>query len=599
MYRAMTIEFPPNTSIDRNALAVLASMPVFDELDPGTLLAVADQLEWFCLPSGEVLFEHGEVADSLYAVTSGALGAYHSDADGNLQLIGRIQRGETVGEGALLSGGRRTATVKSIRDTELVRFSKDAFDQLIQVYPLAMLHIARLALRRLEQSQRAEYPRSSSKSFAILSNGRMADAMAFAQSLAESIGQYGKTELFARDRVDQHTSAWFNEVEARRDYVVFVADDSDTAWTRQCIGQADTLILLVDSRDKPSPWFDTALAGRDVTSSQQLELVVQHRRQVRPRAAKRWLAHCTATQHHHITSHADIDRLARLLTSNAVGIVFSGGGARGFAHIGVVKALREAGIPIDHCGGTSIGSIIASGVAAGWNTEQLVEIYRRTFVEQNPIGDYTLPLISLSAGHRVSRLLRSEVGKLDIEDLLLPFFCVSADLVTSSVVVHRSGPLWRSLRASIAIPGILPPVFLDNQILVDGGVANHLPVDIMRDLGRGRVIGVDVSSESSLASCDDVDELSFLARLKLIRSGRAPNILQLLLRAGSMSTNRVTAANREQSSILLTPDLAGIDMLDWKAFDRAIEAGYRSALERIDEITAAVLAERRQKKSGM
>jgi len=589
----MTIEFPPNTCIDRNALAVLASLPVFDDLDPGALLAVADQLEWFCLPSGAVLFEQGEAADSLYAVTSGALGAYRSGAGGQLQLIGRIQRGETVGEGALLSEGLRTATVKCVRDTELVRFSKTAFDALVQVYPSAMLHIARLTVRRLEQSQRAEKPRSSSRSFAVLSNGRVADARAFAQSLADSIGKLGKTELFARDRVDQHTSAWFNEVESRRDYVIFVADDNNSPWTRQCIGQADTLILLVDSSDDPCPWFSMALAGRDSNESKQVELVVQHRRRVRPRVARRWLTHCPATQHHHIRSRDDIDRLARLLTGNAIGIVLSGGGARGFAHLGVVKALREAGIAIDHCGGTSIGSIIASGVAAGWGDDQLVEQYRRTFVARNPLGDYTLPLISLSSGQRVSRLLKGEVGNLDIEDLVLPFFCVSADLVTSSMVVHRSGPLWRCLRASIAIPGVLPPVFLDDQILVDGGVANHLPVDVMRGFGRGRVVGVDVGSESSLASCDDVDELSVLARQRLIRSGRAPNILQLLLRAGSFSTKQVTAANREQSSILLTPDLEGIDMLDWKAFDRAIEAGYRSTVERIDEISDSLQRDRR------
>jgi NTE family protein len=161
------------------------------------------------------------------------------------------------------------------------------------------------------------------------------------------------------------------------------------------------------------------------------------------------------------------------------------------------------------------------------------------------------------------------------------------------MVVHRSGPLWRCLRASIAIPGILPPVFHGRQILVDGSAANHLPVDVMRGFGRGRVIGVDVGSTSSLASCDDVDEMSVLSRWQLIRSGRAPNILQLLLSAGSISTNRITAANREQSDILLTPDLKGIDMLDWKAFDRAIEAGYRGTIERIDEVTAAVQRDRR------
>jgi NTE family protein len=451
-----------------------------------------------------------------------------------------------------------------------------------------MLHIARLALRRLELSQRAGNPRPASRSFAVLCSGPVADARAFAQSLELALGRFGKTELFTRGSVEQHTSAWFNEIEARRDYVIFVADADASPWTRQCIGQADTLILLVDAKDEPAPLLDLALAGHEVADSQQVELVIQHRRVVRPGVAKRWLALCPAAQHHHLRTVDDVHRLARLLTGNAVGLVLGGGGARGFAHIGVIRALREAGISIDLCGGTSIGAIIASGLAAEWNHTQLVERYRRTFVRQNPLGDYTLPLISLSAGRRVSRLLRGEIGDIDIEDLALPFFCVSADLVTSNLVVHSSGLLWKCLRASVAIPGILPPVFLDKQILVDGGAANRLPVDVMRGFGRGHVIGVDVGSETSLANCSDVDELSILARLGLIRSGRAPNILQLLLSAGSISAKRVTAANREQSSILLTPDLEGVDMLDWRAFDRAIDAGYRGTVERIDEIREAL-----------
>ena len=589
----MTDEIPPNTNISHNALAVLASLPLFEDLEPGMLLAVADQLEWFCLPGGTVLFEQGDAADSLFAVTSGTLGAFRNDTDGQTVLIGRIHRGETVGEGALLAGGLRTATVRSLRDTELVRFSKDAFDHLIQHYPSAMLQIARLTVTRLEQSLRREKPRPSSRSFAILGNGSAIDTRGFAQSLAESLAAFGKTEVFTRDLVDRHTSAWFNEVESRRDYVVFVADDHASPWTRQCVGQADTLILLADAREPPRPWANLVLSGSDPVASQRAELALLHRRLVRPNVAGRWLDQCPAAQHHHIKSKDDISRLARMLTGNAVGIVLSGGGARGFAHIGVIRALREAGIPIDLCGGTSIGSIIASGVAAGWDNAQLVSRHRRTFVSRNPIGDYTLPLVSLASGKRVSRLLRSEVGNMDIEDLALPFFCISADLAGASMVVHRTGPLWRCLRASVAIPGILPPVFHDQQILVDGGVLNHLPVDVMQTFARGPVIGVDAGSDMSLVACDDIDEMSVLTRLRRLRSGRVPNIFQLLLRAGSLSTKRVTAANREQSSILLTPRLEGIDILDWSAFDRAIEAGYRDTIGRLDEIKNALDSDRR------
>ena len=589
----MTVEFPPNTNISRNALAVLASLPLFEGLEPEMLLAVADELEWFCLPSGTTLFEQGDVANSLYVVTSGSLGAFRRDDDGKLNLIGRIHPGETVGEGGLLSGGVRTATVRSFRDADLIRLSQDAFDELVKKYPSAMLHIARLTMTRLEQSLRRETPRSSSRSFAVLGNGPGVDAVGFASSLTEALARLGRTELFTRDLVAQHTSAWFNEVESRRDYVVFVADESMSAWTRQCIAQADTLILLADAGEEPQPWANCDFSGADTKAQERAELVLQHKQTWRPGVAGRWLAQCPVAHHHHVQAQADIDRLARILTGNAVGIVLSGGGARGFAHIGVVRALREAGIPIDLCGGTSIGSIIASGVASGWDDQRLVEVYRRTFVERNPIGDYTFPLISIASGRRVSRLLRAEMGSGDIEDLLLPYFCISANLTTGKMVVHRSGTLWRALRASVAIPGVLPPVFNKQQILVDGGVVNHLPVDVMRSLGRGRVIGVDVGSENSLAACEDVDEMSILSRLRLLRSRRAPNILQILLCSGSLSTQLITDANRQQSSILLTPELEGIGMLDWRAFDQAIETGYRTTVERLDEIKEALIQDRR------
>jgi NTE family protein len=588
----MTVEFPPNTSIGRNALAVLASLPLFEDLEPAALVAIAEQVEWFCIPGGTTLFDQGDEADSLYAVSSGALGAYRDGPDGR-RLIGRVRRGETVGENALVSGSRRTATVVALRDTELMRFSKDAFDNLAHQFPSAMLTIARLTVARLELSLRHDTPRSSSRTFAIIGNHAAIDAKDFAANLGRALASYGRTEIFTRDDAARHTSVWFNEIESRRDFILYVADASSLAWTRQCVAQADTLVLLADAKDEPRPWPGLDAIGAKKPSSQIAELVIMYRRLVRPGTAQRWLAQHPVAHHHHLRSADDIGRLARLITGNATGLVLSGGGARGFAHIGVIKALREAAIPIDHCGGTSVGSIMAAGVAAGWSSEQLISHHRRNFVDQNPLGDYTLPLISLASGRRVTRLLKREVGSIDIEDLPLPFFCISTNLTRGEMFVHRSGQLWRALRASVAIPGVLPPVFHENQILVDGGVLNNLPVDVMRSFGRGRVIGVDVGTEHSLVACDDVDETSVFGRMRLLRARRAPSIIQLLLRAGSLSSAQSNAANREQSSILLAPPLDGIDVLDWKSFDRALEAGYRHTAQRIPEIKAALEQDRR------
>src|SRR5262249_17605392 len=134
--------------------------------------------------------------------------------------------------------------------------------------------------------------------------------------------------------------------------------------------------------------------------------------------------------HHHVRSGniADIQRLSRFIAGRAVGIVLAGGGARGFAHIGILKALMESGVPFDHLGGTSMGAIIAAGMAAEWTIEELTERVRAAFVEVNPLSDYTLPLIALVRGKKVSNLLRENFGDVRIEELPKPFFCVSSDL---------------------------------------------------------------------------------------------------------------------------------------------------------------------------
>jgi NTE family protein len=295
--------------------------------------------------------------------------------------------------------------------------------------------------------------------------------------------------------------------------------------------------------------------------------------------------------HHHVRHAGDVARLARLLTGRGVGLTLSGGGARGLAHIGVVKALREAGVPIDAVGGTSLGAILGAGVAMEWGHEELVERFKRTFVDTNPLNDYTLPLMSLVSGRKVTRLLRQEVGDRVIEDLPLPFFCVSSNLTTGRIAVHRSGPLWRWLRASVAIPGVLPPVFHRGEVHVDGGAMNNLPVDVMREVGRGPVIGVDVGADRAFtADFEDVDVPALWKAMAWFRSKKKRvNIFQILWRAGMVNSAAATMAHREQTDLLLQPPLETLDMLNWKGFDRAIEAGYRYTVEKLRDVPAGVL----------
>jgi len=171
------------------------------------------------------------------------------------------------------------------------------------------------------------------------------------------------------------------------------------------------------------------------------------------------LARYKAGFHYHLRSkrQSDMERLARLVSGRAIGLVFSGGGARGFAHIGVMRAFKAAGIPFDLVGGTSMGSMIAAA-ALEWDEAETMDHLKRAFVITNPLSDYTLPLVAIVRGRKVSRLLREHFGEALIEECWRPFFCTSLNLTAGSAKVHRAGPLWRALRASIAIPGVLPPV---------------------------------------------------------------------------------------------------------------------------------------------
>ena len=272
-----------------------------------------------------------------------------------------------------------------------------------------------------------------------------------------------------------------------------------------------------------------------------------------------------------------------MLTGRAVGLVLSGGGARGFAHLGVVRALREHGVPIDIVGGSSMGAILAAGVAADWDDAELRLRFKRSFVDTNPLSDFTLPLVSLVSGRKVGMLLRQELGDIDIADLPLPFFCVSSNLTTGRIAVHQEGPLWRWLRASVAIPGVLPPVFQGGEVFVDGGAMNNLPVDVMRAKGRGPVIGVDCGTDRAFTADVEATETPSVWSLFGGRGPRRrPNILQILWRAGMVNSTTATLERRLQSDLLITPALESVELLDWKGFERAVEIGYRDACRRLE-----------------
>lgn len=188
-----------------------------------------------------------------------------------------------------------------------------------------------------------------------------------------------------------------------------------------------------------------------------------------------------------------------------IGLALGSGGARGFAHLGVIKVLKEAGIPIDMVAGSSMGALVACFYGAGLDIERLYKI--SSAFKRKYYLDFTVPKMGFIAGKRVKDLIRMFTHGKNIEELDIPIGIVATDLMTGEKVVFKKGSIADAVRASISIPGIFVPEKLNGRLLVDGGVVDRVPVSVVKDMGADLVIAVDVShvkTNSEVTSIFDV-----------------------------------------------------------------------------------------------
>jgi NTE family protein len=571
----------------------LPESPLFSGMDAATRAAFVNELEWFTLPGGVTLFEENEPSDAFYIVVAGCLGVIAKTSGGADELINRVPSGETVGELGMLGGRPRAMTIVALRDTSLLRVSKPAFDHLAQLYPQAMLQLIVQFFAYLLRPRRPGTALPTPKTMALIPLDETVRISIFAQALARQVAAQGLSAMVIDDGIPD-TEASYAAIVAAHGLVIYQGVARDTSWTRLCLRRADRILLVADATQppprNPPPFLDATrrlhYRGLDM-------VLLQSSGQRVPAPAAPWLDVCPVGFHCHIRAGdaRDLARLARYLTGRAVGLVLSGGGARAYGHLGVVRALREARIPLDLLGGTSMGAIVAAGLAAGWDDAEVSARIRRAFVDSNPVNDYAIPLVALTRGRKVTKLLRDHFGDQRIEDLWLPCFSVSANLTTGRTELQRRGPLWRALRASVAIPGLLPPLVEGGEVLVDGAVMNNLPADVMCGMGRGPVIGVDVTRYQSLRGGEDGAVVRSWRRLLLGDDGRAPGIVSILLRAATVGSDAETLLSRAHTDLLFEPPLPDIAIRDWKSFDRAVEAGYRYAVTQLAEVDLSVYAE--------
>ena len=571
-------------------------------VSPGDAAAVLGALQPVVCRGGDWLFRQGDSGDSLYLLARGRLQVWiASEEHGQARelLVAEVAPGETVGEISLLTGGPRSASLRAVRDSLLLRMDAEAFDRLGREQPQLIRQLAGgIAIRLRDRTGGAASIRREIKTIAVLPLTGMQHAQALAARLGAALAERGPILTLSPDRLTQlgapplptgthsETSAvmaeWLGEQEDRHRFVLLVADDADSAWSKLALRYADLVLLAAASSADPAtqPWERALLSGPGEPVARRALLLTHEGGAGTLSGTGAWLAGRDLSYHLHLRSGvpADLARIARVLTGEALGLVLGGGAARGFAHIGAYRAMVEAGVPIDWVGGTSIGAVMGAPIAQGLPPDEVVSTARLAFVKGKPFGDLTLPVLSLLRGRRMERLIAEHlVG--DIEDLPIPFFCVSSNLGQGTPHIHTRGGLVTALRASVSLPGVFPPAVVDGQLTIDGGILDNLPVDVMRRQPVGKVVAVDVTSRQSYEVEYDAvpSPWAVLAGrfLPFAKRYRVPSLMSLMLKATEIGTMAAVRASGERADLLLRPPVSRFSLTDVLSFDEIVEAGYQ------------------------
>ena len=547
--------------------STLAGVPLLAGADAEALEALAADAYPRRVLAGEWLIREGDDAEDLYVVLRGRLRAV-AGVDADRRTLRVLGPGAAIGELALLTGSVRSASVQAVRDSTLLQLGRGRFVELMERDPHFAAAVARELAAQLQLSGGLAAPPTRPALIALRRLDPGVPLEAVASSLARALSAYGPVEVLEADAAG--TSA-VERAEDENAHVLLVDEAGAGVWSDLCARQADRTLLVATAESPPpgeaSPDADLVVLGP--SSGGALRALLDA---VQPRA------------HHRLASTEPSDpgaaRLARRLVGRALGVVLSGGGARGFAHIGALAELEADGIDVDRYGGCSMGSFIAAMAAAGWSARDIRDRCHEELVRHSPFNDYTLPRVALIRSRKAARMFDRLFGEMTMEELAKPLFTVSADLLSSRLVVHRRGSLTEAVGASMSIPGLVPPLSRSGRLLVDGGVLNNLPIDAMADSGEGPIVAVDVVRRLEASAVDEPP---------------LPSIMETLSRATVLGSVERAERNRELALLVITPDTQDIPLRDFRALDRAVEAGRAAARAALDagsreEILAAVTA---------
>jgi EmrB/QacA subfamily drug resistance transporter len=552
----------------------LRAAPLFSELPDEMLASIVARAQRVRVHAGEWLFRQGEEGDCLYVVRSGRLEAIRDDRAG--EAVATIERGAVVGELAVLAHSNRAASIRALRDCELLKITSTDFTALMAASAPLAVALARTLSAQVQAgtgARAARRPLPTTIALVPLESGLPMREIghALADALSE-MGTVGGLDRVGEPAPTGDPLAAFAPIvdacEALRDHVLLYTGNPEEPdpWTEFSLARADR-ILAVGAGGKAPDWLAERvtlrgcdLAGYDISAGSG--------------ALSDWITALEPAALHRLESGnglaASAGLAARRLAGRSIGVVLSGGGARAFAHLGVLEELLAAGLQIDRLGGVSMGAFIGAQLAAGYEIAAIDAHCYDEWVRRNPINDYTIPRRALIRGQKGQAMVRRVFGELRIEELAKAFYCASTDLRRSELAIHRHGSLAEAVLASISLPILAPPRILDGRALIDGSLLDNLPIEPMTRNGEGPVIAVDVKPRRSRSPSERR------------RSKSAPPLGETIARVLQLASADTTDAADRHADVVIRAGVEGVGLLEFHQIDVAREAGRQAAGKALD-----------------
>jgi predicted acylesterase/phospholipase RssA len=591
----------------------LSKIELFKKITPSSLQDLAATLEFVYVQGETTLIKQGDNDTSMFILYEGRLRVYRETMTDEVhsktieEPIAEIAPGQFVGEIALLTHLPRTTTVRAVRDSILLELNEQAFKQFEINYPHEVVSIAKTALTRLTIKPKTTHVGENIVSLAIAPAGA-SNHRPFIERLINELKKTKSAVVVNREAFNRHFNVqptaeifefdtvqitiWLRSLESQYDYIVYETDQEFTSWTQCCLKRADRIVFVADPAQSPTlNSIETMVFSDGKVIEPYTEVVFIHPdNQTIIRGTEQWLNKrpCDGFHHLKLNSQLYVDRFIRFLTGRAFGVVLNGGGARGLAHIGVLKALDELQIPIDFIGGASAGAFI-SGMYAFSGVSEAIK-FSELHVHDS-IRELTLPMMGLFKGKVLSDKCRSFFGEARIEDLWLRYFCVSTNVTQAKLQIHDKGPIWLAVRTSCSVPALYPPIYDEEySMLIDGGVINNMPVDVMRKMiCGGKILAVDCHMHAQ-GIVKRRPSQTWISGWKLFLRKMNPfnkeefeydNILDVILGAMDAGFSFQQNLMAKEADYNLQIDTNRYNMLDFPLAPEIIELGYRTAMEKL------------------